>query len=79
VDDAARARLETQVRSLFDRGDHAAAATAVLRGYGPELLGFLSAVHRDETAASDAFAEMSEAVWRSLPRFAWESSVRTWA
>jgi RNA polymerase sigma-70 factor, ECF subfamily len=64
---------------LCDRGDHAAAATAILRGYGPELLGFLAAVHRDETAASDAFAELSEAVWRSLPRFAWESSVRTWA
>jgi RNA polymerase sigma-70 factor (ECF subfamily) len=79
VDDAARARLEMEVRALFDGGDHAAAATAILRGYGPELLGFLSAVHRDETAAGDAFAEMSEAVWRSLPRFAWESSVRTWA
>ncbi len=67
------------MRALCDRGDHAAAATAILRGYGPELLGFLAAVHRDETAASDAFAELSEAVWRSLPRFAWESSVRTWA
>jgi RNA polymerase sigma-70 factor (ECF subfamily) len=79
VDEGARTRLETEVRALCDRGDHAAAATAILRGYGPELLGFLVAVHRDETAASDAFAELSEAVWRSLPRFAWESSVRTWA
>jgi len=67
------------VRALCAKSDHAAAATAILRGYGPELLGFLAAVHRDETAASDAFAELSEAVWRSLPRFAWESSVRTWA
>jgi RNA polymerase sigma-70 factor (ECF subfamily) len=79
VDEGERTRLETEVRALCDKGDHTAAATAILRGYGPELLGFLAAVHRDETAASDAFAELSEAVWRSLPRFAWESSVRTWA
>jgi RNA polymerase sigma-70 factor (ECF subfamily) len=71
--------LETEVRGLCDKGDHAAAATAILRGYGPELLGFLSAVHHDETQAGDAFSDLSEAIWRSLPRFAWESSVRTWA
>ena len=79
MDPNGRAQLEDEVRILCEKGDHSAAATAILRGYGPELLGFLVAVHRDDTAASDAFADFSEALWRSLPAFAWESTVRTWA
>jgi RNA polymerase sigma-70 factor (ECF subfamily) len=78
VDETGRARLEAEVRGLCDAGDWAAAATAIVRGYGPEVYGFLLAVHRNETEASDAFAEIAEAVWRSLPTFAWESSVSTW-
>jgi RNA polymerase sigma-70 factor, ECF subfamily len=79
VDDADRARFEQQVRELCARGDHAAAATAVVRDYGPEILGFLMALHHDAIEANDAFAEVAEAVWRGLPAFAWQSSVRTWA
>lgn len=67
------------MRALCDRGDHAGAATAIVRDYGPEILGFLIATHRDPVEANDAFAEVAEGVWRGLPRFAWESSVRTWA
>jgi RNA polymerase sigma-70 factor (ECF subfamily) len=79
VDDADRQRFEEEVRALCARGDHAAAATAIVRDYGPEILGFLMATHRDPVEANDTFAEVAEAVWRALPRFAWESSVRTWA
>jgi RNA polymerase sigma-70 factor (ECF subfamily) len=50
-----------------------------IRGYGPEILGFLHAVHASETDASDAFAELSEILWRKLPDFGWESTLRTWA
>jgi RNA polymerase sigma-70 factor (ECF subfamily) len=74
----ARERLETDVRSLCAMGDFAAAATAALRGYGPEVFGFLVAVHRSESDASDVFSDLTEALWRGLPGFAWESSLRTW-
>lgn len=66
------------MRALCARGDHAGAATAIVRDYGSEILGFLMATHRDPVEANDTFAEVAEGVWRGLPSFAWESSVRTW-
>jgi RNA polymerase sigma-70 factor (ECF subfamily) len=79
VDRQDRDRLERQVRSLCERGDPSAAATLAIRGYGPELLGFLVAVHRGEPEATECFSEVCEILWRGLPGFAWESSLRTWA
>jgi RNA polymerase sigma-70 factor, ECF subfamily len=79
MDGERREQVERDVRTLCDAGDHAAAATVALRGYGPELLGFLHAVHNSETDAGDAFADLSEVLWRKLPDFAWESTLRTWA
>jgi len=73
-----REKLESDVRALCSQGDYNAAATLALRGYGPEVFGFLVAVHRSETEASDVFSELAEALWRGLPSFAWESSLRTW-
>ena len=69
--------LEHEVRALCDAGDHDAAATAALRGYGPELYSFLAAL--DRNLADDAFAETAARLWRGLPAFAWQSSLRTWA
>jgi RNA polymerase sigma-70 factor (ECF subfamily) len=79
VDEAVRTALESEVRALCEKQDFTAAATRVVRGYGPEILGFLHAIHPSETDANDAFAELSEIVWRKLPSFAWESTLRTWA
>ncbi len=79
MDDSARAQLESRSRALCDEGDYAAAATALVRGYGPEILGFLAALHRSEDDAGQCFSEVSEALWRGLPRFGWDSSARTWA
>ncbi|MGO8997850.1 MAG: RNA polymerase sigma factor [Polyangiaceae bacterium] len=79
MDDNRRERLERDVRALCDARDYAAAATMAIRGYGPEILGFLHAVHPSETDATDAFAELSEILWRKLPDFNWESTLRTWA
>lgn len=74
-----RARVEDDVRALCEGGDMDGAATMALRAYGGEVFGFLVAVHRDETAASDAFSTFAEGLWRSLPAFEWEASLRTWA
>lgn len=79
VDEASRARLEGEIRALCSQGDFTGAATRLMRGYGPEIFGFLVAVHRSESDASESFSDFAEAVWRSLPGFAWESSARTWA
>jgi len=79
MNDAQRAALEDDVRALCEKGAVDAAATQALHGYGAEIFGFLMAVHRDETAASDAFSAFAEGVWRGLPGFAWASTLRTWA
>lgn len=78
VDKEARARLEGSVRSLCEAGDYDAASTAAIRGYGPEVLGFLIGVLGSELDAADAFADLCEVLWAKLPGFGWESSLRTW-
>jgi RNA polymerase sigma-70 factor, ECF subfamily len=49
-----------------------------LRGYGPELLGYLRAIVRTESDAAEVFAAVSEALWKGLPRFRRECTFRTW-
>ena len=71
--------VEGEVRELCAAGDHDRAAAAALRGYGPELYGFIASLHHDEADAADVFSDLSLRLWRGLPRFAWQSSLRTWA
>jgi RNA polymerase sigma-70 factor (ECF subfamily) len=79
MDEASRQTTEREVRALCGRGDHDGAATLAVRRYGPEILGFLVAVHRGGDDANDAFSAFAEALWKGMPRFAWESTLRTWA
>ena len=79
MDETARASLEARIHDACQRGDHSGGVTLAIKGYGPELFGFLVAVHRSETEASDVFGELTEALWRGLPVFEWQSSFRTWA
>ena len=79
MDPDARERIERAIRERFEAGDLHGAATAGLRGYGPEILGVLVSLHRDEAQAAEVFSEFTERLWRGLARFAWESSFRTWA
>jgi RNA polymerase sigma-70 factor (ECF subfamily) len=73
-----RERLDQQVRSLLEQGNLAGAASATLRGYGPEIFGFLMSLHRREQDADEVFALASEHVWRGLSEFGWQCSLRTW-
>ena len=73
------AEIEDEVARLRSSGDFDAATTVALRGYGPEVLGFLAAIAKSEADARDAFSEFSEDLWRGIARFAGESSLRTWA
>ena len=74
----ATAALEAELRELFDAGDLSGAATLAIQGYGAEVCGYLAAVLRDEEQARDVFADTTVELWRDLPGFRWESSLRTW-
>lgn len=70
--------LEAELRELFDAGDLSGAATLAVRGYGAEVCGYLAAVLRDDEQARDVFADTTAELWKDLPGFRWESSLRTW-
>jgi len=71
--------LEQELRERLARGDVDGATESVVRGYGPEILAFLFALHRDEDAAAEVFSRFAEGLWRGMGAFAGESSFRTWA
>ena len=73
-----RGASERAIQALCEAGAYPAATTAALRMYGIELLGFLRALAGDDDLAGDAFGELGENIWRGLPRFRWESSLRSW-
>lgn len=70
--------LERRVREALSAGRAGDAATALLEGYGPELYGFLRATLRDDDAAGDVFGMLSEDLFKGLPGFRAEASLRTW-
>src|SRR5262249_48750349 len=71
---------EAFIRALCEKGDFDTASTEAIRLYGPEVFGFLLVLHAgDEDVASDVFSTFCENLWKSLGRFAWECSLRTWA
>jgi RNA polymerase sigma-70 factor (ECF subfamily) len=74
------AQVEVEARCLeaLDRGDQAGAATLLVRGYGPQLLGYLCSVLRSEADAGEVFSMFSEDLWRGLPGFRRECPVRVW-
>jgi RNA polymerase sigma-70 factor (ECF subfamily) len=74
-----REQLEREIRGFWDRGELQSAASAAIRGYGPEIFGFLVAFHRHKDDASEAYAAFTERLWRGLPDFGWQCSFRTWA
>jgi RNA polymerase sigma-70 factor (ECF subfamily) len=72
-------RVEAETLARLDAGDVEGACTLALRGYGAQLLGYLTAVLRDEALAADAFSELSEDLWKGLGAFRRECAVRTFA
>ena len=70
--------VEDQIRELCRSGKTSEAATAALEAYGPEVLGWLTAMTGSASEADDAFAAASEDLWRGLEAFRWECSLRAW-
>lgn len=67
------------MRAAVERGDHAAAATAVIRELGPSALGYVRSLVRDEADAAEAFSRFAEDLWRGIGGWRGDSSLRTWA
>jgi RNA polymerase sigma-70 factor (ECF subfamily) len=78
-DRESRDALEARIAAALDAGELDQAAHETIAGYGPEILGFLVAVQRDEADARDVFSQFSEDLWRGLAKFRRESSMRTWS
>jgi RNA polymerase sigma-70 factor (ECF subfamily) len=73
-----RQEIEADVLRLHAARDFSAAATSAIRGYGPELVGYLRAVVGEQEAALEVFAQLCENVWRSIQLFRAEGSFRAW-
>lgn len=71
--------LDRAVFEALDRGDLALAVQLVARSCGDELYAFCLARCRDATRADDAFSLTLVDLWRGLPAFRREGTVRTWA
>jgi RNA polymerase sigma-70 factor (ECF subfamily) len=70
--------LEARVGALLERGEVDEAATAALEAIGPSILGFLGSL-LEEDDARDAFSTFAEDLWRGLPGFRFECSLRAWS
>lgn len=74
-----REALEARLAERCKAEDFSGATTLAIRKYGPEILGYLVAVSRNEDTAGEVFAVFSEDLWKGLPKFRWQASFRTWA
>ena len=73
-----REDVEAEVRERLAKADVEGALACLLNGFGSEIYGLLVGLHRDPNEADEAFSSFAEKVWRGLPGFRWESSLRTW-
>ena len=72
-------RLERDILARLDASDDEGALTVAIQGYGPQLLGYLAAVVRDEELAREVFSVVCEDMWRGLPTFRRDGSFRGWS
>jgi RNA polymerase sigma-70 factor (ECF subfamily) len=70
--------VEAEIAGLLESNDLPSAAAAILREYGPAIRAYLAALAREEDRADDAFSQFCEDLWRGLPGFRHDASVRTW-
>lgn len=71
--------MEGEIRARHDAGDVDGATAAALRAYGAEVYGLLASLHASDGAADEVFSVFSERLWKSLSKFRWDCSMRTWA
>jgi RNA polymerase sigma-70 factor, ECF subfamily len=72
-------QVEAAIAAHLDRGEREQALTLGWKAYGPQLLGYLVTMLRDEDLAREALAQAAEQAWKGLAGFRRESSFRAWA
>lgn len=76
---SARQQVERSIRALLEADDLKRAATEALRAYGPDVLRYLHGMLREDVSVREVFSAFAERLWRGLPAYRGEASVRTWA
>ncbi|MBS2021888.1 MAG: sigma-70 family RNA polymerase sigma factor [Deltaproteobacteria bacterium] len=71
--------LEQRLTQSLTEGRTRDAVADAIRGYGPQILGWLVVVHGDEDEAADVFAAFAEDVVTGIESFRGASSFRVWA
>src|SRR5690242_21958354 len=71
--------LEARVRQLLAEGRHGEAAEEAIRGLGPQVLGYVSALLKNDGDAHEVFAIWAEDLWKGLPGWRGDASLRGWA
>lgn len=74
-----REEIDREIRALCEAGNYEEATRCILKEYGPELMGWVLSVVKEEASAEDIGQLFSVALWRGLSGFRWEGSLRTWA
>jgi len=70
---------EDRAGALLEAGDARGAAEAIVRDHGPQILGYLASILRNDADAADVFSQFTEDLWRGLPGFRGECPIRVWA
>lgn len=76
---AADDEVERHVAQLWSQSQLSAAASLIVKAYGPGIAGYLSTLVRHEALWRDAFSEFAEELWKALPRFRGTGTFRAWA
>ena len=76
--DAESQRIEFAVARDAAAGRLREAAEAAIRTHGPAIFRYLLALMRDRATAEDVFGVFCEDLWRGLPGFRWQCSLKTW-
>jgi RNA polymerase sigma-70 factor (ECF subfamily) len=71
--------LDARVRALLTGGRCNDAAALAIRELGPQVLAYVSSLVRSESDAREVFAQFAEDLWKGLPQFRGEASLRGWA
>ncbi len=71
--------LEQRIGELLRAGDHAAAATVAVRGFGPQILGYLQALLRSDDDGAEAFSTFCENLWIGIPSYQHRNTFKAWA
>jgi len=73
------ATLEERIAEALQGRALDVAATEAIRGYGPEILGYLRSTCRSPEDAGDVFSQFAEDLWRALPSFRGATTLRAFA